>query len=120
LDYVKPFRTIEDIHVFAAVLGFLFRIGTQFNWPQPIQSQTLSHLLTVRTLSQQPFLAPETHIALGGLLDQLHQFIERLESHWTSVDESIQKMWQRDRALLNIANSVRVKRLDTAWRQFQN
>src|SRR5690349_23846938 len=33
-QYVKPFRTVEDIHVQAAVLSYLMREGQRLGWPQ--------------------------------------------------------------------------------------
>src|SRR5258706_8333879 len=33
-QYVKPFRTVEDIHVQAAVLSYLMREGQRLAWPQ--------------------------------------------------------------------------------------
>ena len=36
-EYIKPFRTIEDLHVFAAILGFIFRIACLFRWPRDRQ-----------------------------------------------------------------------------------
>ena len=33
-QYVKPFRTVEDIHVQAAVLSYLMREGQRLSWPQ--------------------------------------------------------------------------------------
>src|SRR6185436_3999706 len=32
--YVKPFRTVEDIHVQAAVLAYLMREGQRLSWPE--------------------------------------------------------------------------------------
>ena len=32
--YIKPFRTIEDLHVLAAILGYLFRVASLYDWPR--------------------------------------------------------------------------------------
>jgi acyl-CoA dehydrogenase len=38
--YVKPFRTVEDIHVVAAQLGYALREARRFAWPQAWPTRT--------------------------------------------------------------------------------
>ena len=118
LTYIKPFRTIEDLHVMAANLGYLLRIGTLFEWPRPAREQLLALLLSVRTIARADFTAPEIHIATGGAIAALQLLIENLESCWDRVDPRTRSAWRRDRAVLDIAADARKKRLAAAWKQF--
>jgi alkylation response protein AidB-like acyl-CoA dehydrogenase len=119
LKYIKPFRTIEDLHVMAAILGYLKRIGKIWAWPAAAREQMIALLLTIRTLARADYSAPEIHIALGGTYTALQSLLETIEPCWDIVEEDINSAWQRDRAVLNIAADARKKRLAAAWRHFE-
>jgi len=116
--YIKPFRTIEDLHVMAAILGYIMRIGTLYDWPQPSKEQLFSQLLTIRAISLADYAAPETHIATGGAFASLQTYLQNLETCWRLVDKSIHSAWLRDQAVLNIAADACARRLSAAWQQF--
>jgi len=118
LAYIKPFRTIEDLHVMAAIAGHLLRIGTHFEWPRPAREQLLALLLSVRTIARADFTVPEIHIATGGAIAALQLLLEKLESCWDRVDPRTRSAWYRDRTVLNIAADTRQKRLAAAWKSF--
>ena len=118
LAYIKPFRTIEDLHVMAAILGYLLRIGSLFDWPNPAKEQLLALFLTIRTTTRADFTAPEIHIVTGGALESLHSLLKNLETCWNTVDPKTREAWQRDQAVLDIAANARGKRLAAAWKQF--
>ena len=118
LAYIRPFRTIEDLHVIAAILGYLLRIGTRYDWPPPPKEQLLALLLTIRTIARADYTAPEIHIATGGAIAALQLLLENLDTHWNLVDPPTRSAWQRDRAVLDLAAGARQKRLAAAWKQF--
>jgi len=117
-DYIKPFRTIEDLHVMAAILGYLVRIGMLFEWPRTKLEQLLSHLPTIRSLARADYAAPEIHIATAGALTAIQSLLETLDTCWNRVDDTLRSAWQRDRTVLNIAADARAARLAAAWQQF--
>ncbi len=118
-SYIKPFRTMEDLHVNAAILGYLFRIAKQFRWPKDIGEQILSLIVTARTLAVCDPSLPAVHIVLGGLLTQTKQLISDLEPLWENVEPEIKSAWKRDCALMNIAEKARASRLNTAWSHYK-
>jgi len=118
LAYIKPFRTIEDLHVMAAILGYLVSIGMLFEWPRPPIEQLLSHLLTIRSLARADYAAPEIHIATAGALTAIQSLLETLDTYWDRADDTLRSAWQRDRIVLNIAADARTARLAAAWQQF--
>jgi acyl-CoA dehydrogenase len=117
-DYIRPFRTVEDLHVFAAVAGFLFRVACLSEWPRAVIEQTASLIACTRALAAEDPSSPATHIALGGLHAQFSALLESTAPLWGRADEKTRICWERDRALLRVAESARVKRLDTAWSSF--
>ncbi len=116
--YVKPFRTIEDIHVCAAVTGYIFRLGMQYNWPETDLQQILSLALMLRSLSLKDPLSPHVHIILGGVLSHLDPLLSRISGLMENSDPDAFFMWQRDKPVFNIAAKARQQRLSAAWAMF--
>lgn len=117
-DYIRPFRTIEDLHVFAAIAGFIFRVSLLHGWPRAVSEQTASLIACTRALSVEDPSSPATHIALGGLQAQFSSLLAATAPLWDMVDEKTRAGWERDRALLRVSENARAKRLETAWSRF--
>lgn len=115
LNYIKPFRTIEDLHVTAAILGYLFRVACQYEWDREIKQDILSRIVTIRTLALSNPDAPELHIITGDVLNGTASLFKRLDPYWETVDKAARDAWNRDKTLMNIAQKARTKRLETAW-----
>jgi len=116
--YIKPFRTIEDIHVSAAILGYLFRIASQYHWPQSFKEALLGLITAIRPLAMADPLSPQIHIAYAGLQWSMAKLIETSAECWNSAPDKIRLAWERDRAVMGIAAQARTQRLDTAWKSF--
>ncbi|MFE7798571.1 acyl-CoA dehydrogenase family protein [Nocardia sp. NPDC057440] len=116
LDYLKPFRTIEDIHVLAAALGWLIRVARESGWPQPVVQRLLAAVAAVRGLDIDRPSSPGVHIALGGAFELLDRLLAELEPLWESAGPVVAARWERDRPLLATAGRVRAQRLTAAWR----
>jgi hypothetical protein len=116
LDYLKPFRTVEDIHVLAAALGWLIRVSRQSGWPQSVVQRLLAAVATVRGLDIGRPSSPGVHVALGGALEIFDRLSGELEPLWESADREVLARWERDRPLLATAGRVRAQRLTAAWR----
>ncbi|MBA4367196.1 MAG: acyl-CoA dehydrogenase [Desulfobacterium sp.] len=118
LKYIKPFRTIEDIHVSTAIIGYLFRIAGQYGWPRDIQEKCLFIFSGFRSLSAEDPGNPAVHIALAGILNQLVRLVDDIEPYWANVEAVTRSAWIRDRKLLDIAREARSMRLKAAWSYF--
>ncbi|MEU6186615.1 acyl-CoA dehydrogenase family protein [Nocardia sp. NPDC047038] len=116
LDYLKPFRTIEDIHVLAATLGWLVRVARVSQWPRASRQRLLTLVAAVRGLDIDAPGAAGVHIALGGVFDSFGDVLAELEPLWQSADPVTRQRWERDRPLLATAGRVRAQRLTAAWR----
>ncbi|MBF6474035.1 MULTISPECIES: acyl-CoA dehydrogenase family protein [Nocardia] len=116
LDYLKPFRTIEDIHVLAATSGWLVRVARASDWPRASRQRLLTLVAAVRGLDIDAPSSPGVHIALGGLFELFGDLLTGFEPLWPAADPVTRQRWERDRPLLATAGRVRGQRLAAAWR----
>jgi acyl-CoA dehydrogenase len=114
--YIKPFRTVEDIHVHAAVMGYVFGVARKHSFPPAVRESIAALLAGVRALAFEDPLAPETHVALAGVLGLARRILDDAEPCWATVDPETRARWERDRALLGVASVARAKRLESAYR----
>jgi len=115
-DYVKPFRTIEDTLVSAAVLAYLFAESRRRGWPDAWCERALSTLLAFSAIAELDAAAAPTHIALAGTLESAHELFARAgELFAAGPGDAAAQRWERDAALLQVAGSVRTARLARAW-----
>jgi acyl-CoA dehydrogenase len=113
-DNLKPFRTVEDIHVHAALVGWMLGLGERHGWPRELIERLLAAVATLRGLATAPPLAPATHLALAGAIAQTRELVAR--APWASLDTDTRARWERDRPLLEVAGRARTARLEAAWR----
>ena len=106
-DYVKPFRTVEDIWVHAALTAFLLGVGERSGWSGGVLARLHAQLAGYRDLVGRDPRAPETHLALAGLFAQQSTLIDDLTPMWSAVEPETASRWRRDRALLRVASGAR-------------
>lgn len=114
-DYVKPFRTLEDLHVHAALLGYLVGVCRRHGFDRSLLEQLLALAHAGRSLASLPPLAPSTHVALAGLLALVPRVIADIEAAWSAAPDEELARWQRDRPLLAVASKARATRRERAW-----
>lgn len=110
--YIKPFRTIEDLYVNAAVGAYVLGHAGRSGWSDAWREQLYAAVLGLRALSEASPDAPTTHLALAGALTTLRGLYEIAEPWWQG---EAQVRWQRDRALFQVAGRARAQRRDRAW-----
>lgn len=113
--YLKPFRTIEDVYVHAAVLAWLGATMARLGAPRALREKIAAALLSARSLAHADPRALSTHVALGGLIAQSRALIDEAEPSWAAASDAERARWARDRALLGIAGKARAARLEAAW-----
>jgi hypothetical protein len=116
-DYVKPFRTVEDAHVHAAVLGYLVGVARRHDLSRELIERVLATVLAIRGVALADPKSPAVHLALAGAIMQSAQLVTELEREWEESDDDEWKRWQRDRALLRVAGAARAARRDRAWQE---
>ncbi len=113
--YLKPFRTIEDIHVHAAVLAFFVRLCGAMRWPPSLMQTMLAQLAALQSLSQAPPLEAATHLALAGVLTASEQAILELGVLAAKEEGEFTQRVVRDLPLLKVASKARQMRAKRAW-----
>ena len=116
--YVKPFRTVEDLHVNAAILAYLVREARRLSWPQTWVERAVSALISLKAISGENASSPATHIALAGTLAIGAGLIGEAEAFWeaeAAAPDPASDRWKRDRELLKVAGSARELRTARAW-----
>lgn len=113
-DYVKPFRSIEDLHVLTAVTAWLVGVGQESAWPQPVQLRLLGLLAGCAEVARHCPSAPASHLLLAGLFAQFDSLRGELDAAFAAGPAAWAQLWQRDQGLLSIAGGARRKRLEKA------
>lgn len=113
--YVRPFRTIEDVHVTAAVLAYLVREVRREGLPRPLAERLMGILMALRGLSTVDPSDPATHVALAGTLDLMRAPLDEIDRVWAKTESPAHARWERDRLVLSVASSAREKRRARAW-----
>lgn len=110
--YLKPFRTVEDLHVHAALLGYLIGVARRYRLPQLARLVALA--ATTRALAELDRDAATTHVALAGLIELVGPVVGELEAAWAAAGGEEHARWLRDRPLLAVASAARTARLEKA------
>jgi acyl-CoA dehydrogenase len=114
-DYVRPFRTVEDLHVHAAVIAFLISLGRRHGFAAASIERACALLASIAGLSSWDPSRATTHVALAGAIDLARAWIRELDPYWERAPAEDRARWERDRPLLDIAGKVRVMRTEKAW-----
>lgn len=116
-DYVRPFRTVEDVHVHTAFVAWLASTGTRLGWPREPIARACALLLVLRELAARDPSSPATHVALAGAIELSRALVQDLEPAWASAPSAERERWARDRPLLEVASKARAARLERAWQR---
>ena len=112
---VKPFRTLEDTHVTAAVLAYLLREARARGWPAELRERIVATLAALSSVAEDDADSPLTHIALEGALRFAHQLYADAAPLWSAAADAAAMRWQRDSALFAVAGTARALRAARAW-----
>lgn len=114
-NYLKPFRTVEDLHVHAALIGYLIGVATRHKLPREAIDELLALAAATRGLAGSAVASPPIHLALAGALALVGRVVADIERAWAAVGGAEWERWQRDRALVQVAGSARAARRERAW-----
>lgn len=115
-DWVKPFRTIEDVHVTLAVGSYLLAEARRRGWPAGFVERLLATLVPLAALAGHDPSAPATHLVLAGTLQALHGLVAEAGPLWPAGEgDATAQRWRRDVALLQVAQTARTQRAERAW-----
>jgi hypothetical protein len=116
LTLMKPFRTVEDVHVHAAILGLLVRYGRLSVWPHGVIERLVAAIVALGSIATLPPLAATTHIALAGVLETTGRFLDaELPGLAQQLEPDARERLFRDAAIFGVAGKARAQRRVTAW-----
>ncbi len=119
--YVKPFRTIEDIHVLGAAIGYLIGVTRRTKGSVLLLADLGATLVALDWLRAVPPLDPRAHIVLQGVYQRIVGLADgpELAAVWQAAPDEERKRWRRDRPLLDVAFRARRARFDRAQEELQ-
>ncbi|MFK7990094.1 MAG: acyl-CoA dehydrogenase family protein [Sandaracinaceae bacterium] len=115
-DYVKPFRTVEDLHVHAAVLAYGVAALSRSHGDREAIELGLATLTTFRALAGEDPSDPTVHLALHGAMERTGPVFDALIDA-LSGDEKARV--ERDRRLFRVASTARQARRERAWSKLE-
>ncbi|MGN8031041.1 acyl-CoA dehydrogenase [Pseudomonas sp. 22189] len=105
--YVKPFRTLEDVYVLSAMTAWLYGVGQDSGWSQPLLLRLLALLAGCAEASRQPPNNPAGHVLLGGLFAQFDALKNEIDQALAEGNPEWAQMWQRDQSVMQLAAAAR-------------
>ncbi len=114
-ELLKPFRTVEDLHVHAALLAYQLNVARRYGGSRELCEALAAALAACRGLTDADPRAPSTHIALAGLLSGALRLRGELDLCWAKADPAERERWQRDLGLFAVAGKARAARRERAW-----
>jgi acyl-CoA dehydrogenase len=112
---LRPFRTVEDVFVHGAVAARLAADGLRHGWPEPLVEALLAVVAGLTPLSEADPSAPETHLALAGVLAGLEAQLDAIDDAMGRSPAALAERWARDRSLMRVAEGARRARRARAW-----
>ena len=118
--YVKPFRTLEDIHVTAAVLAYLLREARARGWSADLRERLAATVATLASVASSDHSDPATHVVLAGALHWAAALYREAGALWaTTPEDPASRRWLRDAPLFAVAAGARQQRAARAWERLQ-
>jgi hypothetical protein len=116
LEYIKPFRTVEDIHVYASAAAYLLGLGQRTRARRGFLAELVEVLFTLQRLRESAPLDSMTHITLHGISRHLDRLFnsEAFSAIWNAAPAEERERWERDRRLLEVASTAREARFKRA------
>lgn len=114
-DYLRPFRTLEDLHVLAAGAGYLLSVARASAGATRLVPRCVALLSATRALGQDDARSPAVHLALAPLFDEARSLVGDVIAALDAASDERARL-ERDRPLFMVAESARQKRLEAARR----
>lgn len=113
--YVKPFRSLEDLYVLAALVAWLHGVAQECGWPQDLRLRLVALLAGCAEGSRQCADSVACHLLLGGLFAQFQGLRGEIDQALANGPGQWAQLWQRDQGVLALATAARDQRLAKAW-----
>jgi acyl-CoA dehydrogenase len=115
IDWVKPFRTVEDVHVHGAVLAYVLGVAARHAWTATAHEELAALLVSFGALAARAPTDPATHLAVAGAIALARRTLDAHAPLWDAAPPDERARWQRDQPLLRVAEKARAARSAAAW-----
>jgi acyl-CoA dehydrogenase len=116
-DYLKPFRTIEDVYVHGALSGYLLGVARRSR--SKAVARRIGRIAAVivggRAVAALDPKDAVTHVVLAGLIDEVRDLVEGLSEAFLLSPAEERDRFERDKPLLKVAERAREARRERAW-----
>ncbi|QPN46451.1 acyl-CoA dehydrogenase [Pseudomonas sp. p106] len=113
--YVKPFRSLEDLYVLAAMVAWLYGVAQECGWQQELRLRLIALLAGCAEASRQCADSVGCHLLLAGLFAQFQALKGAIDKALSAGPAQWAQLWQRDQGVMALATAAREKRLAKAW-----
>jgi alkylation response protein AidB-like acyl-CoA dehydrogenase len=110
-DYVKPFRSLEDLHVMAAICAWAYGAGVRLQWQQALRLRLLAVLAGCAGVAGNALHSATGHLALAAVSDSFAALRGELDQAFAAGPTDLAQQWQRDQRVLDLAQGARQARL---------
>lgn len=114
LNYVKAFRTYEDLHVCAAIAAYRLGECLSSSWGYEVIERHIALILSLREVNALPLNSPVAHLALSACRAQLDELIAQTNTLFEKNNIPGYENWQRDSRLLKVASKAHETRTQRA------
>ena len=114
-DAIKPFRTIEDLYIDAAMTAYNLALARRSRWPEAAVEDLLLLLVAAGALAFGPLDQPAAHLGVAALARATARVRADHEAHWALVDETAAEAWRRAAAGGGVAARAKELRRQGAW-----
>lgn len=118
-ERVKPFRSLEDLHVTAATLGHLIGVARRTGGAEPLVERLVALAAAAPGIAALGPSLPEAHLVLSGWLSAVRELAPALDALFARAPSGERERWERDRVLLDVAGRVRARRTERAWERLR-
>ena len=119
LEYLKPFRTIEDTHVLGAAAAHMVTLANAGGFEEAYFERAAAAMLAMIEIARMPPLDPATHVALAGVQESLRGSVAELDARVDALPRELAELWKRDRPLFSVAAKARELRRVAAWERLR-
>lgn len=119
IDYARPFRTLEDVHVSAAVAAYLLVNSLRRGFPDALSAALFSCLVRLGDCAQRAATDPVGHLLLAGAERELQQAAAQVNDLVAGQDDEFVRDWRANHLLVALAAPARMARLGKAMAQLR-
>ena len=115
IDFIKPFRLIEDVYGAVAVQIGVLRVGRAHAWPQDVLEDLTALILQGQAISETPMSCPVDVVLMSAFFRAWDGVWSGLGPSWDLVPPEERARWSPGTGTLGVAARARETRRQNAW-----